>query len=237
MNAKIYAVRVSFRMFVKQIAGDAMLAVVFAAPFLAGSVFRFLVPFLAERFAFTPRIAPFYQLFDVFLCILTPYMCCFASAMIMLGELDDHVTSAFFVSPLGRDGYLVSRLFIPTLIGAAGTVLIFSLFHLTPASLGTRVTLALLTACSACISALLTVAFARNRVEGMALAKLSGIMMLGALVPYVLNGRASLYFAFLPPLWISRFMQSGHASDALACLAVSAVWMSVLYRSFMRRWR
>jgi fluoroquinolone transport system permease protein len=59
--------------------------------------------------------------------------------------------------------------------------------------------------------AMLIVSFSHNRVEGMALAKLSGIMMLGLPVPFFLFSGAQYLFAPLPSFWIAKICLSENA--------------------------
>jgi hypothetical protein len=53
--------------------------------------------------------------------------------------------------------------------------------------------------------ALLIVAFSHNRVEGMALAKLSGVFLLGLPVPFFLSSGVQYLFSPLPSFWIAKF--------------------------------
>ncbi len=67
-----------------------MLWAVCLAPLLAAVFFRFGIPYaeqlLCDYFHRQVILAPFYLLFDLLISLITPFMFCYASAMVMLTE-------------------------------------------------------------------------------------------------------------------------------------------------------
>ena len=128
MNAVIR----TFMMMIRQVWEDGMLLGALCAPVLAGVVFRFGVPFaelqLCRYFQSAEILLPYYLLFDLFLCSLTPYMFCFAAAMVMLTEHDENLTRYMSVTPAGRCGYLLARLGIPAAFARFVTLAIVTAF-------------------------------------------------------------------------------------------------------------
>jgi len=233
------AIQKSFGLFLRQIADDGMLCMVLAAPLLAGSAFRFGVPaletLLCKTFGEASVLADYYLLFDLFLVVMTPYLFCFVSSMVMLSEYDDNTAAYLAVTPLGRRGYIVSRLVLPALLAAVVTVPVMKFFALASWSVGGLLLAGLLGGALSVPVCLLVVAFSHNRVEGMALAKIAGVILLGLPVPFFLKGGAQYLFSPLPSFWIAKVFTGGGVFPLAVSLAASALWTLTLYRAFARK--
>ena len=111
------AIRLSFFQMVRAMRRDMMLFAACLAPLLAGSFFRFGIPFLEEIFTgyfqIPAFLSPFYNLLDLCFAMLSPTMFCFAAAMISLEEADEKTAAYLFATPLGKTGYLAARFGLP----------------------------------------------------------------------------------------------------------------------------
>ena len=227
----------------KLVSRDAMLVLIMTAPFLCGLVFRFGIPFLdqwiAAQWTGSPVLMPFAPIFDLMLLFLTPYLLCTVASMVMLEERDHQVGAYFRVTPMGLRGYLSTRLVIPAFGSVLVSMLLLALFRLTSLSLLTGLGLALLAAFSAIAAAMVVVAGANNKVEGMAVMKLTGISMVGLLVPWFIEGNAQYAFALFPSYWMARALLEtealAYAFFLLAGVACSMVWIVAFYRIFTRK--
>jgi len=229
----------SFGMFIRQISKDSMLIVVCIAPILAAFFFHFGIPIieglLCEFFRKTTVLTPYNLLFDLFLSILTPYMFCFASAMLMLTEYDEGMTSYLAVTPIGKKGYILSRLLTPAVISFFASSLLLLYFALTTWAFMMIIMVCLLTSLTSIAVALLVFSISHNRVEGMAMAKLSGLMMLGLPVPFFLLSNVQYIFAFLPSFWIAKLGMEQNVLYFIPALLTSLTWLWILYRKFERK--
>ena len=110
----------SFGIFIRQITRDNMLWAVCLAPFITALLFRFGIPYaeslLCAYFQRQRILADYYLLFDLWLCLTPSYMLCFASAMVMLTERDENMAGYMAVTPVGKTGYVLSRLIFPAAI-------------------------------------------------------------------------------------------------------------------------
>ena len=215
----------------KQLKRDAMLMAVAVSPFLIGAAFRFGIP-LAERlltsyFRETAILSPYYGLFDLFLIIITPSMLCFAVAMVMLEERDDHIAAYLAVTPLGKAGYMFSRLGLTCLISYIVSIIVAMLFSLSPIGVALSAGIALAGAIHGAVMALLIIAFSSNKVEGMAVGKLAGLLSLGALAPYFITGKAQYMLSFLPSFWMAKSMQSGSYPALAASILLALLWVAL----------
>ena len=231
--------RRSFVMFIHQISRDSMLLAVCIAPLLYAFFFRFGIPvieqLLTDHFQQSTILAGYYLLFDLLLSMLTPYMFCFASAMVMLTEHDENMTNYLAVTPIGKTGYIVSRLVFPAGISFPVSVILMLIFAQTPWSIGIIILTCFLTSLMSIAVALLVFSVSHNRVEGMAMSKLSGLIMLGLPVPFFLFSGVQYLFGFLPSFWIAKLSVEQNVLYLIPALVTSLVWIILLYRKFERK--
>lgn len=224
----------SFHMFVRQIFKDTMLAAICSAIVLTAFFIRFGIPvaesFLCDYFGREVILKDYYLLFDLLLALVTSYMLCFASAMMMLTEYDENMASYLAVTPVGKKGYILSRLAFPAVIAFIVSIVLMRWFSLTTWALG-MILLTVLLACLASVAvALLLLAFSHNRVEGVAKGKLSGLLMLGLFIPFFLSSDIQYLFSTLPSFWIAKFCMGQNAIFLLPALVSSLIWIWPLYR-------
>jgi fluoroquinolone transport system permease protein len=226
-------------MFLRQISRDSMLYAVCIAPLLAALLFRFGIPKAEELLCSYLRIpsvlAGYYLLFDLFLSILTPFLFCFASSMVILTEYDENMSGYLAVTPVGRKGYLASRFVFPAVISFFASILLLSLFSLTEWTFFSMILTCFLSSIFSISISLLVVSLSRNRVEGMAVSKLSGIMMLGLLVPFFIISDIQYLFSILPSYWIARLCLDENLLFAIPSLFTSFLWILILYRRFEKK--
>lgn len=229
----------SFKMFIRQIFNDAMLFAVCLAPILAACFFHFGIPpieqLLCDYFNKTSILTDYYLLFDLLLSVLTPYMFCFASSMVMLTEYDENMASYMAITPVGKKGYLISRLVFPAIISFFVSVILMLWFSLTQWSLVMLLLSCFLTCILSIAVSLLLFSFSHNRVEGMAIAKLSGIIILGLPVPFFLLSKVQYLFSLLPSFWISKLCIEQNYLFLLPALLTSLVWVLLLYKKFNQK--
>ncbi|MBH1942331.1 ABC transporter permease [Mobilitalea sibirica] len=229
----------SFKQFMVQIYKDAMLILLCIAPLLAGSVFKFGIPFaqelIYEYFGLTKLFVPYYLLFDLLLGSLTPLLYCFAAAYVVLGEIDDGISGYLSVTPLGKRGYLISRLGFPAVISFVVSIVLMMVFSLSDFALPYIVGIALSSNLLGIIEALLVVSLSSNRVEGMAVSKLTGLFFLGLPVPFFVEGSIQYLVFFLPSFWLAKFAIEKELLFLLTGVLVSLVWIFMLNKKFNRK--
>ena len=229
----------SLRIFLRQIAGDGMLVTVCVAPLLTACLFRFGLPaveaLLRAELGRAVVLAGYYRLFDLLLASVTPYLFCFASAMVLLEERDDGLSAYLAVTPVGRRGYFVSRLLIPAVWSFLVSIVLMECFSLTRWSFAPLSATCLLGSALSLEAALLVVALSRNRVEGLAVAKLSGLFLAGLFVPFFLRSGAQYLFSPLPSFWTARFAIEGDPSDLFPAVLTLALWMLPLSAAYRKK--
>lgn len=88
---------------------------------------------------------------------------------------------------------------LPALAAFAVTAMLLPAFHLSPLSAGAVLCLSLAGVLQGTVIALLVVTLSANKLEGMAVTKLSSLILLGAFVPCFVPAPLCFGLSFLPP--------------------------------------
>ncbi len=235
------AIQISFLQLIKQLRSDSILLVLFLVPFFVGTIFRFGLPsvekYLTNYFSVSAILVPYYQLTDVLLSILIPTMLGFVAALIILEEADSGITRYLTVTPLGKKGYLISRLGITTVISVPLNLIFTSFFSLTNCTFPIILSLSIFGALHALLVALMIVALSSNKVEGMAIGKLTLLISLGLFVPYFISGWVSYLFALLPSFWAAKFVAEGQYVYLFLSLMINSIYVLLLFQHFAAKLR
>jgi len=229
----------SFKMFLKQISKDSMLIMVCVAPILAAVFFKFGIPYieglLCGYFDAQVILGNYYLLVDLMLIVLTPFMFCFASSMVMLTEFDENMTSYLAITPVGKNGYLISRLVFPAIISFVVTIVLLSFFSLTKWTPLLLVCANLFNCVISIIVSMLVVSFSHNRVEGMTTTKLSGLVMIGLIIPFFLLSKVQYMFSFLPSFWVAKLCIEENYVFLFPAIITLGIWLWLLYKKFEKK--
>lgn len=232
-------IRLSFFHMIKFVRQDKMLFAAMIAPILAGIAIHFAVPVAEKELihltGMPAVLSPYYGLFDVFYASLTPAMFCFIAAMVVLEEHDDHIDRYLFVTGLGRNGYFISRIMLPAILAFVITVVLLPVFRLTSVSVAEILFLSLTGSLQGIIIALMIVTLSTNKLEGMAVTKLSSLMMLGAFVPYFVSSPLNLGISFLPSFWMGKAVAEKEPVSMLMSVLVAVGWILIMKRKYDRK--
>lgn len=233
------AIRLSFFQMLSYMRRDMMLFAACLAPILVGVLFRFAVPLLeaalTDWFHISAIISPYYALIDIFFAMLSPTMFCFVSAMVSLEEADEKTAAYLFVTPLGKAGYLAARFGVPAISAFLVTAVLLPVFKLTPLSI---VEIALLAAggtLQGIIISLLILTFSSNKLEGMAVTKLSTLMIFGAVIPFFIKHNIQYVIFPLPSFWIGKAIFENMPFYMLPAFVLSAIWICLLSKQYLRK--
>ena len=185
----------------KQIKSDPMMFAACFTPFVMGALIKFGIPFLERITDFS--LQEYYPIFDLLFSIMAPVLLCFAFAMITLEEIDDKVSRYFSITPLGKSGYLFTRLGVPSIISAVIAFIVLLLFSLEKLSIGMTICLALLGSVQAIIVSLMIITLSSNKLEGMAVTKLAALTLLGIPAPFFIDSYYQFLVGFLPSFWVA----------------------------------
>lgn len=216
-----------------------MLFVACLAPIFAGFLFRFTIPLLETAltnwFHVSAIIAPYYALIDIFFAMLSPAMFCFVSAMVSLEEADEKMALYLFVTPLGKNGYLTARLGIPSIAAFLVTSVLLPVFKLTSLSMVDIILLAAGGTLQGIITSLLILTFSSNKLEGMAVAKLSTLMIFGAAIPFFIKYDIQYILSPLPSFWIGKTICENTSLYMLPAFILLITWIYFLLKRYLRK--
>lgn len=233
------AIKSNFRQFLLFLKNDNMMFAACFTPLICALLFRFAVPLLEKLvtsyFNVSEIITPYYGLFDLFLSVLSPTMFSYVAAMMILEEKDDHIVEYLFITPLGKQGYLVSRLGVPEGISIVVTMILLSFFSLSKIPIAINVLLSVAGAAQGIITALIIIALSSNKLEGMASAKLTSLMSLGIMAPFFIQKGIQYLLSPLPSFWIAKGVYENNYLYIVLSLALSSIWIVFLIKRFARK--
>ncbi|MCI8293145.1 MAG: ABC transporter permease [Hespellia sp.] len=233
------AIRLSFFQMIEMMRRDMMLLVSCLAPIFVGFFFRFAIPFLDAIlmgcFHMAAILSPYYKLVDILFANLTPIMFCFVSAMVSLEETDEKIAVYLFITPLGKTGYIFARFGVTAIIAFFVTIILLPFFKLTDLPLITILLLAVGGTLQGLIVVLLVLTISSNKLEGMAVAKLSMLPVFGAAIPFFIKSNVQYAASPLPSFWIGKAIIENMSLYLLPALVLSVVWICFLLKWYLHK--
>ncbi|WP_054939812.1 hypothetical protein [Paenibacillus ihuae] len=184
---------------------DPVLMVALFAPLALLIVSRFGFPAAAEWLdsSYSFDLTAYSSFTGITLATTIPMLIGTMTGLLMLDERDEGLISYYTVTPFMRRGYMLYRLSLPMMLAVSlsGIYLVFSgRFEYHWGNLAVLLLLALEAPCFT----LFLAAFAANKVEGLALSKISGLFIAGTIVVYFVPGVWQLLGTWLPSYWIAK---------------------------------
>jgi len=228
----------------KNIRRDSLLAFMLAVPWLLVVVFRLVLPPVRNWLAATYQIAlePYYPLILSMLIILQlPFLFGVVYGFLILDEKDEHILMALQVTPVTISGYvryritaalIFSLVYVMLILAATGMADLPQLAAFSPAVfLGGLLSVLLM---------LFLIVFAGNKVEGLALMKGMGILMMGPLAAFFMESKWQILLGILPSYWPAKvFWLISDGKAVWGYVTVGAAYISllifILYRRFEKK--
>lgn len=224
----------------RQILRDGMLLIMLPAPFLMGGFLKLVTPvadkLLFREFGFS--LVPWYSIRDTLVICTAPVMPAMVSAFLVMEERDEGVGAYLCITPAGGRTYLLARVALPMVWASASSVLAITLFRLSGVGMSLILAAVFIGTLQGLVVAMLIVALAGNKVEGLALSKLAGIFFMGIPAAWFVGCPYKYLFGFLPSSWMAEMLRTpGVPSPALAAGGIisSALWITSLTGVFLRR--
>lgn len=232
------------KMDIRQISRDSMLALAIMAPLLLLVVVRYGIPILTDqlnrKLAFDLTL--YYDLMLTFVIVLIPLLLGVLTGFMMLDERDENIIQYYAVTPLQKSGYFLYRLTMPVVLSILFTFLLILYGDIGSPTVITMIPTVLLLALEAPILTLVLVAFANNKIEGLALSKGLGIIVFIPVIAYFVPFPWQLLAGFVPTYWASQTFLLGLKGEwglslffAFIGLAVHVGMLRYLYILFLRK--
>ncbi len=229
---------------VTQIYRDQMLVLLCLSPFLSGIMLRFIIPLvnrlLTEYLDFS--LAPYYLMVDAMVITLGPMMVSAMTGLLILDERDDGICLYYSVTPIGGEAYLLIRFSLPFLYSLAASLVLIPFTSLGGLSYGWMIPAAATTSYVGVMMGMMLVSIASNKVEGLAVSKLLGVIFFGIPLAWFANSYLRAVGSLLPTYWVMDMLMQAKAgqivrywTDFAIGLACTTIWIIGLYRIFIKR--
>jgi fluoroquinolone transport system permease protein len=213
----------------RSIGRDALLRWVILLPLLIALLARWFLPLLLQQVESIVAVdlRPYYPpLMAYILLLLVPNLVGFVTGFLLLDQRDDRTLYALQVTPLSLNGYLIYRLTMPVILSFLLTLIVLPLSGLVPLNMPLLLIAAISAAPMAPIFALALAALSQNKVQGFALMKMSGIVLLPPLAAYFIRSDWQLLLGLVPTYWPAKILWA--AQDWLAGGSAAPLWFYFL---------
>ncbi|MCB0148286.1 MAG: hypothetical protein KDE01_11610, partial [Caldilineaceae bacterium] len=226
---------------------DAMLRWMIFIPFVMALAVRWVLPLLvdaAQGWLGIDLAAYYPPLMGYMVLLIVPYFWGAIIGFLLLDQRDEQTLTALQVTPLPLRGYLAYRLTVPALAATLTTLLVMPITGLFDLPWWGYPLLALSVAPMAPLAALALAALAQNKVQGLALMKAAGIVLVPPLIAYFLPPAWQLPFAVVPTWWPAQALWHLHAGSAwfwfflgggLLYAGALLVWLARRFDAVMHR--
>ncbi|OMF25835.1 hypothetical protein BK133_21175 [Paenibacillus sp. FSL H8-0548] len=227
----------------RQIWNDPLLMASLLGPIAVIVFARFIVPplssWIEQQYAFS--IFLYSDFIATFLLLTIPLLSGTFAGLLMLDERDENMISYYAVTPLTRRGYFAYRLFWPCLLTFGLSSLFFICSGITSIRIESLYSVLLLTIEAPCL-ALFLAAYAANKVEGLALSKISGLLFAGPIIAAFTPFPWSYLGIWIPTYWPAKsyiLAVSGESLLSLGAFGIGLVLHLLFFKSmlgsFMKR--
>jgi fluoroquinolone transport system permease protein len=187
----------------KNIRRDSLLNWMMVMPLLIAFLVRWLLPKFADVVVSVLPVDVFNMLMvSYFFVLLIPTMFGGLIGFLLLDEKDDDTLTAIQVTPLPLGGYLLYRIATPMVLSVIFTLIYIPIADIMTVPLLPLVPVTVLASLEAPIVALYLASFAKNKVQGFALAKFLSVFLVTPLAAYVfVQLDWQLLVGVLPTYW------------------------------------
>ena len=222
----------------RQIMRDPIMAVLMVAPLFLIIAFKlmvlYLMPFIQNLIEFD--VSPYLNYVFVFVVMMCGAMLGIVTGFMMIDDRDGKIAELMSVTPLGRGGYLLNRLFFAATLTVFYSILSYYVLNVVELSFITILFVSLLSSNYSIIIGLLIFSFADDKVKGLTFAKAINSLSLFAFTDLLALKWLTILSWFFPPYWITLVVQSPHTFLIYGlALLVNFGWLFLLIRHYWKK--
>lgn len=225
----------------RSIARDSLLGWIVLLPPLLGLLLRFAAPALDTwtRQAFDFPLAPWYPLLMSNFVLMAPMIVGLVMGFLLLEERDGDTLTALLVTPLPLVAYLRYRIALPTLLAGLVALVSYAAAGLTRVPAAVLLGVVGVSAFQAPLLALLLAGFAADKVQGFALAKAVGALLLAPVLAWFVAPPWQYLAGLLPTYWPVKAFWLAQAGlpGAGICLGLGVLVNALLLWALVARFR
>ena len=230
---------------VKKWTRDPMLFFMLFYPLLFGALGRYLLPWLAEGGDFNVDL--YADIVLVVLALMIPVIFGAVLAFSILDDRDDHILTSIKVTPLSLNQFLSFRVALVFAVSFASCTFVMWFADIGGLTISNIAAISFLASLSAPMSGLVINAFSNNKIEGFAVMKGLGTVMLFPVIALFFIDYKEFFFAVVPGFWPAKAISSIVRGEGLLLLTYNqyyfiglayAVVVNLLaYKLFLKRTR
>ncbi len=190
----------------KNITRDSLLVYIPFGSIIMALLIRFITiylnKFLIQNYQFS--LEPYYPLLMSFIVLSIPSFFGMIIGFLLLDERDEQILNFIAVTPLSKSRFLLYRTGLPVAINIVFTIIGLMVAGLTKTNYLSILPVIIMASLEAPMVALFLGTFAANKIEGLALAKATGILYFAPLVILFIPMPWQLLAGFIPTYWISK---------------------------------
>ena len=189
----------------RNIRRDPMYIFFFIFPLILGVVGYFLIPYIQDN---VDPGNPAAQIVAMFLILMTGYIFGAVTGFTLLDDKDDNVLISLKITPVDVRTYVILKLLVSYIFGFVATlILTFATNFLPDATFWEILLIALIGALQGPGVALIVNSFAKNKVEGFVIMKLSGLLLMVPVLAFFVANWQEVFLVFAPGFWPGRMIQ------------------------------
>ena len=188
---------------------DPMLLVITFVPvifwLLLGFAFPLIADFVSEKWGVS--INEYFNYAFAFFMPIIPLLFGMVYGFILLDERDEGIIAAISVTPYGKTGYLQTRMLFPVIYSFSAMVLFnYGLNNPVNLPIWKVAAISAILATDAPIILLFLGAYAKNKIEGMAITKLFNVLLIAILIDFIVPTPFNWIGGLSPFFWVERVM-------------------------------
>lgn len=183
---------------------DPMTRFMFFYPFLFGFIGRYALPAIADTNGFS--IEANADFIVTALTLMAPMIFGAIIGFSILDDRDDNIIDSIKVTPLTLTFFMSFRLAIVYLFSFAASIFIMWFSDIGNLTWGNILLIAFLASFSGPLTGLLINIFAGNKIEGFAMMKLIGMILIIPVISLFFNDYKELFFAVIPAFWPAKII-------------------------------
>ncbi|SES70557.1 ABC transporter permease [Anaerobranca gottschalkii] len=211
---------------IKKWVRDPLTAFMIFYPLLFGSVVRFILPVIAEQSGFILKHYSDFILAAT--ALITPLAYGALIAFSVLDDRDDNILIAIRVTPLNLNLFLAFRTFLATFLAFIATIFVLWFANITTLPLGTTIAIAFLNSLAAPMTTFFINAFANNKIEGFAVMKGFGMIIIIPVVSLIFTDIKEFIFAFAPGFWTAKALSVAIRGEGILQLSFNGYYFGGL---------
>lgn len=222
---------------------DSLMQFMLVYPIILGLIGRYLLPQIAKTSGFV--IEYYADLILAILILFTPHIFGAIIGFSILDDRDDRIFTSIKVTPLSIDNFLLFKIITVFILSFAACAFVIWFSDIWALTVVQITVLGFLAALGSPVSGLLINVLAENKIEGFAIMKGTGIILVFPIVALFFIDIKELFFAFAPGFWVAKALSSIIRGEGILFLSfnqyyfIGIVYLSLLnillYRAFINK--